>query len=351
MERMAAFAVFDLPSTSNVLMSDAPSLVAPRKALRSCPTSLARLSALSHRCVQTARDSLCRSHPFSDVPCRSSSSPRALPRTRTAFATRIRKWYFAFTRFAEKRSRSPLFRGQAVSPRNVFRRVTVPRTLGAWCMLRARPARGSLAASAPSSLACPCSFASTSSSTSIRASPPRPHRDPRRSPTSERDQRHVVPTSAAHILSLSKTSSAHASRVTTGFTTPSFRPFHSPMECPVSRRAHPASAGLPCMRSSIVLSLRTQKTVPLTPRHFPGHPDLFRPFLRLRPQYWMGSRPSRPPKLASTAPPCRRALCPEPGRLPPTRSPGEGAPPHPSHALSTRMTSTELSSLTTSVVG
>jgi len=74
---------FRLPTTSNVLMSDAPSVVAPRKALRSCPTSLARLSALSRRCVQTARDSLCRSHPFSDVPCRSSSSPRALPRTRT----------------------------------------------------------------------------------------------------------------------------------------------------------------------------------------------------------------------------------------------------------------------------
>jgi hypothetical protein len=65
-------------------MSDAPSLVAPRKALRSCPTSLARLSTLSRRCVQTARDSLCRSHPFSDVPCRSSSTPRALPRTRAA---------------------------------------------------------------------------------------------------------------------------------------------------------------------------------------------------------------------------------------------------------------------------
>lgn len=164
-----------------------------------------------------------------------------------------------------------LVTGQAVSPRNVFRRVSVPRTLGAWCMLRDRPARGNLEASAPSSLACPCSFASTSSSASIRASSPRPHRDPRRSPTSERDQRHVVPTSAAHILSLSKTSSAHASRVTTGFTTPSLRPFHSPMECPVSRRAHPASAGLPRLRPSVVFSLRTQKTVPLTSRHFPGH--------------------------------------------------------------------------------
>jgi hypothetical protein len=109
------------------------------------------------------------------------------------------------------------------------------------------PGQGNLEASAPPSLACPFSFASTSSSTSIRASSPRPHRNPRRSPTSERDQRHVVPTSAAHILSLSKTSSAHASRVTTGFTTPSFRPFHSPMECPVSRRAHPASAGLPAV--------------------------------------------------------------------------------------------------------
>jgi len=161
-------------------MSDAPSFVAPRKALRSCPTSLARLSTLSRRCVQTARDSLCRSHPFSDVPCRSSSSPRALPRTRTAFATRIRKWYFAFTRFAERLSRSPLFKGQAVLPRNVFRRVSVPRTLGAWCMLRARPARGLLAASAPCSLACPFSFASTSSRTSIRASPPRPRTLPKK---------------------------------------------------------------------------------------------------------------------------------------------------------------------------
>lgn len=272
---------FRSSSTSNVLMSDAPSLVAPRKALRSCPTSLARLSTLSRRCVQTARDSLCRSHPFSDVPCRSSSSPRALPRTRTAFATRIRRWYFAFTRFAERLSRSPLFKGQAVLPRNVFRRVSVPRTLGAWCMLRARPARGLLAASAPSSLACPFSFASTSSSTSIRASPPRPRTLPKKHDeraSSGTSYRRLQPT----FFRCQRRAALNASRVTTGFTTPSFRPFHSPMECPVSRRAHPASAGPLYMRSSVVFSLRTQKTVPLTPRHFPGHPDLFRPFLRLR---------------------------------------------------------------------
>lgn len=108
-----------------------------------------------------------------------------------------------------------------------------------------------------------------------RARPPRPRlrRDERAS------QRHVVPTSAAHILLLSKTSSSRASRVTTGFARLAPR---SPMECPVSRRAHPASAGASsCGRALSSRFSRTRSTVPLTSRRLPGHPGLFRPFLRL----------------------------------------------------------------------
>ena len=62
-------------------------------------------------------------------------------------------------------------------------------------------------------------------------------------------------------------------------------------------------------------------TVPLTPRHFPGHPGLFRPFLRLR-----RARFHRAVRV-------RRAACPEQGRLPPTGLSERRASSHPGLAF------------------
>jgi len=98
------------------------------------------------------------------------------------------------------------------------------------------------------------------------------------------------------------------------------RPARSPMERPVSRRERPASAGRIWHASECVVLERTVPTVPLTPRHVPATQA--------------SSGPSSGfVELASAAPPCRRAACPEQGRLPPTGLSGEESRSHPGLAF------------------
>jgi hypothetical protein len=98
------------------------------------------------------------------------------------------------------------------------------------------------------------------------------------------------------------------------------RAFRSPMECPVSRRAHPASAGSRLRRRALSSRASLPRTVPLTPRHFADQ--------RASSSSAVGSV-----ELASAAPPCRRAACPEQGRLPLARPSKRRATPNPNHAF------------------
>jgi hypothetical protein len=119
-------------------------------------------------------------------------------------------------------------------------------------------------------------------------------------------QRHVVPTCAAHILSFSKTSSS--SRVSCRYRVRYWAcAFRSPMECPVSRRAHPASAG-----SSSCGRALSSRFVPHPKCRTSDVPSSHRPPRPL--QALPPARPSSlPPRLR-----VRRAVCPEQGHLPPT---------------------------------
>jgi hypothetical protein len=166
----------------------------------------------------------------------------------------------------------------------------------------------------------PCSFASTSSSTSIRASPLFVHWTSHPVKARVSEQRHVVPTFPAHILSLSKTSSFFC--VSCRYRVrDSAHAFCSPMECPVSRRAHPASAGLFVMRTSVVFSF------PHPRNRTSDAPSLPRPPRSLQ---------TLPPVPSSSLPPrlrVRRAVCPEQGRLPPTGLSERRATSHPGLAF------------------
>lgn len=110
-----------------------------------------------------------------------------------------------------------------------------------------------------------------------------------------------------------------ASRVATGFLR-ELSPARSPVECLVSRRAHPASAGPFIMRPSVFFSLRTRGTVPLTPRHLPG--------LRASSGSSTGST-----ELASTAPPCSTCGLSRARTSSTSETLRERAARHPSHAF------------------
>lgn len=127
-----------------------------------------------------------------------------------------------------------------------------------------------------------CSFASTSSSTSIRASPPFVHwtSHPVKARASESEgtsYRRLQPT----FFRCQRRAASFASRVATGFVT-WLAPFAPRWSAPFHGEHTPLRRASSSCSASVVFSLPHHEAVPLTPRHFPGHPGLFRPFLRLR---------------------------------------------------------------------
>jgi hypothetical protein len=127
--------------------------VAPRKALRPCPTSLTacpRSRRDVFRPLETASLALFRSLTFRvapRAPHERSLAPVWLRHIRLSAVVRVDSIH-------QGANQKPRFRRHPVLLRNVFRRVSVPCALGAWCMSRAPPAKELPETTAPSSLTC-----------------------------------------------------------------------------------------------------------------------------------------------------------------------------------------------------
>lgn len=181
--------------------------------LRCTPKSAPFVSDLPHRLspalagdvfrrFETASS---RSLPLSDVPCRSSSTPRALPRTRAA-SPHASEDDGSRSLDSPRSDHTSVCLGRRRSHPETPSVVVPSHALEAHGACRAIP-RPRVHSRPPHPLRpyAPCSFASTSSSKSIRASPPQSSH-PVRARASESEGT-SYPTFPAHILSLSKTSS------------------------------------------------------------------------------------------------------------------------------------------------
>lgn len=185
------------------------------------------------------------------------------------------------TRFTKEQSHQRLIRTQAFSLRDAFRRVpSHARSAHGVCPALPRP-RGRSRPPHPFHSKASCSFASTSSSTFFRASPPRPPRDLRRG-SGERARLKARRTDVCSPHSfVFKDEQLLLRLVQLPVSIHELSPASLSDGAPRFTASTPRFGGPVDVLSSVFFSTNTQSTVPLTPRHFPGHPGLFRPFLRL----------------------------------------------------------------------